>query len=137
MVAAPRHLKRAARAAAWAAAALALVIALFALAAWIGSSIPRNGDWREPENGVEILVETNGVHTALILPLTTMDKDWRADFPACETIRLAEGHGFRFMDLRMLFERAALDPPSTIDQSGCLSRLIKLYNISAYFSSAE
>ncbi len=33
-----------------------------------------------------------------------------------ETIRLAEGHGFRFMDLRMLFERAALDPPSTIDE---------------------
>ena len=84
MVAAPRHLKRAARAAAWAAAALGLVIALFALAAWIGSSIPRNGDWREPENGIEIMVETNGVHTALVLPLTTAEKDWRAEFPATD-----------------------------------------------------
>ena len=77
-------MKRAARAAAWAAAALVLVIALFALAAWIGSSIPRNGDWREPENGIEIMVETNGVHTALVLPLTTAEKDWRAEFPATD-----------------------------------------------------
>ena len=84
MAAAPRHLKRAARAAAWTVAALVLAIALFALAAWIGSSIPRNGDWREPESGVEILVETNGVHTALILPLVTWEKDWRADFPAAD-----------------------------------------------------
>ena len=61
-----------------------LVIALFALAAWIGSSIPRNGDWREPENGIEIMVETNGVHTALVLPLTTAEKDWRAEFPATD-----------------------------------------------------
>ena len=84
MAAAPRYLKRAARAAAWTAAALGLVIALFALAAWIGSSIPRNGDWREPESGIEIMVETNGVHTALVLPLTTAEKDWRADFPAAD-----------------------------------------------------
>ena len=61
-----------------------LVIALFALAAWIGSSIPRNGDWREPENGIEIMVETNGVHTALVLPLVTWEKDWRAEFPATD-----------------------------------------------------
>ena len=65
-------------------AALVLAIVLFALAAWIGSSIPRNGDWHEPENGIEIMVETNGVHTALVLPLVTREKDWRTEFPAAD-----------------------------------------------------
>lgn len=64
----------------------ALAIGLFFLAGWIGSSIPRNGDWREPPAGtpgsVAIMVETNGVHTAIVLPLVTPQKDWRADLPA-------------------------------------------------------
>ncbi|WP_324827209.1 TIGR02117 family protein [Qipengyuania zhejiangensis] len=53
----------------------------FPLSAWIGSSIPRNPDWREPDSGVEIMVETNGIHTAIVMPLVTPQKDWRGDFP--------------------------------------------------------
>ena len=68
----------------WPLAALISLIALFLLTAWIGSSIPRNSDWQEPSNGVEILLETNGVHTALVLPLVNEHKDWRADFPASD-----------------------------------------------------
>lgn len=63
------------------AAPLALV-ALFFLAAWIGSSIPRNADWVEPEQGVEIFVGDNGIHTEIVMPLVTPQKDWRSDFPA-------------------------------------------------------
>jgi uncharacterized protein (TIGR02117 family) len=63
---------------------LLLAAALYALAGWVGSSIPRNGAWREPHDGVEILVETNGVHTALVLPLVTPEKDWRSEFPAAD-----------------------------------------------------
>jgi uncharacterized protein (TIGR02117 family) len=33
---------------------------------------------------VEIMVETNGVHTAIVMPLTTPQKDWRLDFPASD-----------------------------------------------------
>lgn len=70
------------RIAAW----FALALGLFMLVAWIGSSIPRNSQWRQPTgpgNGdVTILVETNGVHTALVLPLVTPVKDWRQAFPA-------------------------------------------------------
>ncbi|MCA1660727.1 MAG: DUF2459 domain-containing protein [Novosphingobium sp.] len=74
------------RALKWLAAALGLALAGFLLAAWVGSSIARNPDWREPAaddpDAVEIMVETNGVHTALVLPLLTREKDWRAVFPA-------------------------------------------------------
>ncbi|OYW44628.1 MAG: hypothetical protein B7Z08_09295 [Sphingomonadales bacterium 32-68-7] len=56
----------------------------FLLAAWIGSSIPRNSGWQEPREGIEIMVETNGIHTALVLPLVTPEKDWRGDFPTSD-----------------------------------------------------
>ncbi|MET0180231.1 MAG: DUF2459 domain-containing protein [Novosphingobium sp.] len=66
----------------------ALLIGLFFLAAWIGSSLPRNPDWREPAaddpEAIEIMVETNGTHTALVLPLLTREKDWRTTFPASD-----------------------------------------------------
>jgi len=60
------------------------VLAIYVLAGWVGSSLPRNSDWREAAEGVEILVETNGVHTAIVMPLVTPQKDWRADFPVAE-----------------------------------------------------
>lgn len=72
--------RRAGRALAW----LALAAGLFMAAAWIGSSIPRNGDWREPGRGIAIMVETNGVHTAIVMPLVNAQKDWRAEFPAAD-----------------------------------------------------
>lgn len=66
----------------WALLALVATIGVFLLAAWIGSSIPRNAAWREPMQGVEIMVGSNGVHTELVLPLVTPEKDWRPLFPA-------------------------------------------------------
>ena len=63
---------------------LALLAGLFVLAGWIGSAIPRNNGWTEPDRGIEIGVETNGVHTAIVMPLVTPQKDWRADFPASD-----------------------------------------------------
>jgi len=75
---AQRGLRIARAALAW----LALAVGLFMLVGWLGSSISRNYDWREPAQGVEIMVETNGVHTAIVMPLVTPYKDWRSDFPA-------------------------------------------------------
>ena len=75
------------RPARWIAGAVGVAIALFLLSAWIGSSIARNGDWREPERGVEIMVETNGVHTALVLPLVTAERDWGRVFPLGDIAR--------------------------------------------------
>lgn len=66
------------------AAWLALAIGLFMLAGWLGSSIPRNPEWREPAGGVEIMIETNGVHTAIVMPAVTPWQDWRTRFPAAD-----------------------------------------------------
>jgi uncharacterized protein (TIGR02117 family) len=82
--AAPRLIRHIGRVLGAILAGVVLAVLLFALAGWIGSSIPRNGDWREPAEGVEIMVGTNGVHTELVLPLVTPEKDWRAEFPASD-----------------------------------------------------
>ncbi len=83
MVAPP--LRRLIRWIGWLAFGLFGLIVAYGLAAWIGSSIPRNAGWREPAPNtpgvVRIMVETNGVHTALVLPLVTPERDWRSVFP--------------------------------------------------------
>lgn len=71
----------------WLFAASAAAIVLFALTAWIGSSIPRNSHWQEPDRGITIMLESNGVHTALVMPLVTQEMDWRAHFPAADIAR--------------------------------------------------
>lgn len=69
---------------AWAAGVLIALVLAVLLSAWIGSSLPRNGGWTEPLDGIEIIVGDNGVHTELVLPLVTPEKDWRATFPASD-----------------------------------------------------
>ena len=64
-----------------AACAPLLLLAAFLLAAWLGSSLPRNADWSEPADGITIMVETNGIHTGIVMPVTSRVKDWRATFP--------------------------------------------------------
>lgn len=68
----------------WLSGGISAAVILFLLTAWIGSSIPRNTDWTEPEHGIELMIETNGIHTAIVMPLITEQKDWRADFPASD-----------------------------------------------------
>lgn len=63
---------------------------VFALAGWIGSSIPRNSGWQEPlpmqSRHVEVLIGSNGIHTEIVMPLVTPEMDWRATFPASDII---------------------------------------------------
>ncbi len=70
----------------WLSGGLAAIILLFLLAAWIGSTIPRNSGWTEPdaeaEASIEIMVETNGIHTGIVMPVTSPVKDWRETFPS-------------------------------------------------------
>lgn len=61
--------------------ALALLVVVFLFSAWIGSSIPRNGEWQEPETGIPVMIGTNGLHTEIVLPVVSEGKDWRETFP--------------------------------------------------------
>jgi uncharacterized protein (TIGR02117 family) len=52
-----------------------LLLGLYFASAWIGSMIPVNNDWQQPKSGVDIFIETNGVHVSLILPMSEAGED--------------------------------------------------------------
>jgi uncharacterized protein (TIGR02117 family) len=58
-------------------AGLIAIPLLYFLAAAIGYWVPVNSDWVEPNDGVTIFVQTNGVHTWVMVPTVTPDMDWR------------------------------------------------------------
>lgn len=62
-------------------AGMVLAAGLFVLAGWAGALVPRNAGAVPPADGVQIMVETNGIHTAIVMPIVTQDVDWRRDFP--------------------------------------------------------
>ncbi len=68
-----------------------LAVLLFPLLGWIGSSIPRNGPDTPASEGVTIMVESNGTHTGIIMPVVTSVKDWREVFPSAGQPR-ADGY---------------------------------------------
>ena len=83
-------------------AMLAMVVIGYPVAAWVGSSIPQNSHWAEPEDGIDIMVETNGTHTSIIVPIVSAQKDWRETFPSAslptpygQPTHLAIGYGER------------------------------------------
>lgn len=57
--------------------ALAALIVGYGAAGLVGGAIPANAGWRPPAAGVTIFVETNGVHTDLVLPVAAAGIDWR------------------------------------------------------------
>lgn len=59
-------------------AAVAAVIFVHLIAAWIGSSLRINAAMSAPANGLAIYVETNGIHTGLIVPLVNEHADFSA-----------------------------------------------------------
>lgn len=68
---------RVAKAVARAALALAAAVLGFAAAGLVGGAIPVNAAWRKPAEGVEIFVESNGVHTGIVVPKLAAGIDWR------------------------------------------------------------
>ncbi|HWU74755.1 MAG TPA: TIGR02117 family protein [Sphingomonas sp.] len=75
-------LSRAASVLGWVGRSLILVILAYVTAGMVGGSIPANSGWRQPAQGVRILVEDNGIHTGLVLPVRAAGIDWSRDFPA-------------------------------------------------------
>ncbi len=64
----------------WSLRILAVVLGLvaaYAVAGLVGGAIPTNRDWRPPPRGIRIFVESNGVHTGIIVPKIAAGVDWR------------------------------------------------------------
>jgi uncharacterized protein (TIGR02117 family) len=51
------------------------LIGLYFLTALIGSNIPVNNAWQQPKDGIDIFVETNGVHVSIIVPISIAGED--------------------------------------------------------------
>lgn len=54
-----------------------LLLGSYGAAGLIGGAIPSNPRWRPPARGITIYVETNGIHTDLIVPKVAAGVDWR------------------------------------------------------------
>ncbi len=72
----------------WLLAVLASMIFAYLLAAWIGSSMPGTSGVAPPSGGVSIWVETNGIHTGLIVPMVNEQADFTA-FASADHARAA------------------------------------------------
>ncbi|MEN3809943.1 TIGR02117 family protein [Chromobacterium piscinae] len=61
--------------------AIPALIACYLLAALALGLLPSNRDWRPPSSGIPIYLDSNGVHTSLILPVRSDAMDWSIAFP--------------------------------------------------------
>lgn len=68
----------------WFGRSLVFVALAYVTAGMVGGSIPANAGWTAPAQGVRILVEDNGIHTGLVLPIRAAGIDWSQDFPASD-----------------------------------------------------
>jgi uncharacterized protein (TIGR02117 family) len=56
---------------------IAVLLVLYIAAGLIGGAMPVNRGWRPPAQGVRIFVESNGVHTGIVVPKVAAGIDWR------------------------------------------------------------
>ncbi|GAA0470931.1 TIGR02117 family protein [Parasphingorhabdus litoris] len=52
------------------------IIMLYLIAALFGSILPANQFWKSPDDGIELFIETNGLHTGIIMPIRSDVYDW-------------------------------------------------------------
>lgn len=57
--------------------AAAVLLLLYLAAGLIGGAMPVNRGWRPPTQGVRVFVESNGVHTGIVVPKVAAGVDWR------------------------------------------------------------
>ena len=62
------------------AAILLVPLAVFIGLAVLGSVIPVNSGWQEPDEGITIYLSDNGVHTDIVFPVAAAGVDWRPLF---------------------------------------------------------
>ncbi|MES2453683.1 MAG: TIGR02117 family protein [Pseudomonadota bacterium] len=58
-------------------AALVAILLAYGAAGMVGGAIPSNPGWTQPESGVRIYIESNGIHTGIVVPMVGGGEDWR------------------------------------------------------------
>jgi hypothetical protein len=63
------------------------IVVLYVLFALLFSAIPVNKNFQEDKtSGIDIYIQSNGVHTDLVLPIRNRYKDWSDVIPVDHTI---------------------------------------------------
>lgn len=57
------------------------LVLLYLLCAWLLPKIPVNNDFVQPSSGVVIYIESNGVHTDVVVPVKNEQMDWTKHVP--------------------------------------------------------
>jgi uncharacterized protein (TIGR02117 family) len=63
---------------------IATPVLLYLVAALIGSLVPVNRGWTEPDDGITIYLADNGIHADIIMPASAAGLDWRPLLPASD-----------------------------------------------------
>jgi uncharacterized protein (TIGR02117 family) len=61
--------------------ALAALPVAYLLTALIGSLVPVNGSWNEPDEGVTVYIANNGLHSDIVMPAKAQGLDWTPFVP--------------------------------------------------------
>ncbi|MDQ4088170.1 MAG: TIGR02117 family protein [Pseudomonadota bacterium] len=89
--------------------ALAVVPGLYLLAALIGSLVPVNRGWEEPEQGITVYLANNGIHADIVMPVRAQDLDWEPLVPKSHFA--APDPGARWVAFGSGEERVYLETP--------------------------
>ncbi|HWU93263.1 MAG TPA: TIGR02117 family protein [Sphingomicrobium sp.] len=96
--------RRKGKAGKWVARIVAALLALpaaYLLAALVGSLVPVNRGWSEPEHGTTIYLADNGIHTDIIMPVAANGLDWSAVLsvdPRTQWIAFGAGEQHVYLD---------------------------------------
>jgi len=72
---------------------LAFCMCYLLLAFWL-PYVTVNPDWVKSEKGIEIFVESNGVHTDFVMPVKTEAINWFQKFPCCDFENVDTSYGY-------------------------------------------
>ena len=86
----------------------------YLFAALVGSLVPVNRGWHEPERGITLYLANNGVHADLILPVRAAGLDWAPFIPPSD---MADAGGEQWIGFGAGERHVYLDTPTWADIS--------------------
>jgi uncharacterized protein (TIGR02117 family) len=93
--------------------ALLAIPAAYMLAALVGSFVPVNSGWSEPDQGITVYLADNGIHTDIIMPAEVAGLDWAPLLPKSDAAAVPPGA--RWVAFGSGEERVYLETPTWWD----------------------